>query len=457
VKRDVETRTERPAWIAGIWRWAERDPAGALVRATIRFGIWGAVCTGILGLLMGLSTTAVSTVETLPWIPETAALAYVLGGLRPVPTAIILGTVLVDAVLLGYFAHLIRRQLACYRQSEARLRKQLAEITLLQEAISAVHDLRSEDALQRVVEIVTHVLGFQRAVLYLSDQVQEMFPRVYHSRRSTSEDVALEPIEIDDGLLNALLRLRTAVVIDGVRGLVGVTGGDEVQIAVPLNGDRGPLGVLVADSHDRQSSSQADKEVLARLARSAVVAIENASLHRGMQRMANRDGLTNLYNYRYFQKGLREVLAAAGTKWPVSLLMIEIDKFKRYNDTYGHRQGDKALCSFARALEACTEPWNGLVARYGGDEFVVIVARAGQEEAAQVAYTVHEQVYQQTLGALAEYGLPPVTMSIGVATYPKDALNAEDLIEAADRAMYMVKYKGGNRVHVYSESATALS
>jgi diguanylate cyclase (GGDEF)-like protein len=457
VKRDVETRTERPAWIAGIWRWAERDPAAALVRATIRFGIWGAVCTGILGLLMGLSTTAVSTVETLPWISETAALAYVLGELRPVPAAIILGTVLVDAALLGYFAYLIRRQLTCYRQSEARLRKQLAEITLLQEAISAVHDLRSEDALQRVVEIVTHVLGFQRAVLYLSDQVQEMFPRVYHSCRSTSRDVALEPIEIDDGLLNALLRLRTPVVIDGVRGLVGVTGGDAVQIAVPLNSDRGALGVLVADSHDRQSSSQADKEVLARLAKSAVVAIENASLHRGIQRMANRDGLTNLYNYRYFQKGLREVLAAAGTNWPVSLLMIEIDKFKRYNDTYGHRQGDKALCSFARALEACTEPWNGLVARYGGDEFVVILARAGQEEAAEVAHTVHEQVYQQTLGALAEHGLPPVTMSIGVATYPKDALNAEDLIEAADRAMYMVKYKGGNRVHVYSESATALS
>jgi diguanylate cyclase (GGDEF)-like protein len=304
---------------------------------------------------------------------------------------------------------------------------------------------------------VTDVLGFRRAVLYLSDQVQEMFPRVYHSRRLASRDIVLEPIEIDDRLLNVLLRLRTPVVIDEVQGLVGVTNGDAVQIAVPLTGDRGPLGVLVADSHDRQSSSQADKEVLARLAKSAVVAIENASLHRGMQRMANRDGLTNLYNYRYFQKGLREVLAGAGTKWPVSLLMIEIDKFKRYNDTYGHRQGDKALASFARALEACTEPWNGLVARYGGDEFVVILARAGQEEAERVAHAVHEQVYRQTMEALAEYGLPAVTMSIGVATYPHDARNADDLIEAADRAMYMVKYKGGNRVHVYSEPATALS
>jgi diguanylate cyclase (GGDEF)-like protein len=167
--------------------------------------------------------------------------------------------------------------------------------------------------------------------------------------------------------------------------------------------------------------------------------------------------LTNLYNYRYFQKSLRDLLTQAAGQWPVSLLMIEIDKFKRYNDTYGHRQGDKALCSFARALEACTEPWNGLVARYGGDEFVVLLARAGHEESAQVAREVHAQVYQQTLGALAEYNLPPVTMSIGVATYPYDASNADDLIEAADRAMYMVKYRGGNRVHVYSESATALS
>ena len=350
-----------------------------------------------------------------------------------------------------------------YRRSEVRLRKQLSEIMLLQEAISAVHDLRSEDVLQRVVEIVTHVLGFARAALYLSDQAQEMYPRVYHSSLPSTIEGNTAPIAIDAGLVDALLRLRTPAVIDEIGGLVSVTVDDatdvngETHIAVPLNGERGSFGVLVSDSHNRQASCQADKEILARLAKSAVVAIENARLHRGMQRMANRDGLTNLYNYRYFQSSLRGVLAAAGKDWPVSLLMIEIDKFKRYNDTYGHRQGDKALCSFARALEVCTEPWNGLVARYGGDEFVVILARAGQEKAAQVARDVHERVYQQTLGALAEYNLPPVTMSIGVATYPNDALNADDLIEAADRAMYMVKYRGGNRVHVYSESATALS
>ena len=429
-----------------------------MARATIRLGLWGAGCTGALGLLIGLGAAILSGWESLPGEAETAALVRALS-----PAAILSG-ILVNSALLGYLVYLIRRHLVSFRHNEARLRKQLSEITLLQEAISAIHDLRSEDALQRVVEIVTHVLRFQRAALYLSDQAQEMFPRVYHSSRSDAKERDLPPIEIDAGLVNALLRLRAPIVIGEAQGQMDVhvvdavgEGSGEMYIAVPLNGERGPLGVLVADSRDRQASCQADKEMLARLCKSAVVAIENASLHRGMQRMANRDGLTNLYNYRYFQKSLRDLLAQAGGKWPVSLLMIEIDKFKRYNDTYGHRQGDKALCSFGRALEVCTEPWNGLVARYGGDEFVVLLARAGHEESAQVAREVHEQVYQQTLGALAEYNLPPVTMSIGVATYPYDASNAEDLIEAADRAMYMVKYRGGNRVHVYSESATALS
>lgn len=450
---------EQPGRMIGVCPWGEQDTVAALAATTARLWVGGAWCTGVLGLLIGLGVTVLSTIGTLPGGEEVATFV------RALPLAAILGAILVDAALLGCFVFLIKRQLVRYRSREALLRKQLSEITRLQEAISAVHDLRSEDALQRVVEIVTHVLGFQRAALYLSDQVQEMYPRVYHSCRSPSEDT--DTIAIDERLLNVLFRLHAPAVLDEAQGLVsvpivsaeagGAEAGGEMQIAVPLSSERGPLGVLIADSRNRQMSCQTDTETLARLAKSAVVAIENANLHRGIQRMANRDGLTNLYNYRYFQESLRDVLTAAGQTWPVSLLMIEIDKFKRYNDTYGHRQGDKALCSFARALEACIEPWNGLVARYGGDEFVVILARAGQVEAAQVAREMHEQVYRQTLGALAEHNLPPVTMSIGVATYPHDALNADDLIETADRAMYMVKYRGGNRVHAYSESETALS
>ncbi len=421
---------------------------------TIRFGVWGAVGIGGLGLLVGASASASAALEDLKYLYAFADRASILRSLRPVHPLVVLGIMLANAALLAYIAYLVRRQIFVYRQNEARLRKQISEITLLQEAISAIHDLRSEGALQSVVEIVTHVMGFQRAALYLGDQVKAMYPRYYSSCRLPSQDAHMSPILIDDELYNVLIKLQNPLVVNCVAGVVNAPDREGAQIVVPLCGDSGNLGLLVADLHDRRASCQSDKEMLARLARSAVVAIENASLHRDMQRMANRDGLTNLYNYRYFQKSLRETLKAAGDRDPVSLLMIEIDKFKRYNDTYGHRQGDKALCSLARALQACTAPWKAMVARYGGDEFVVILPQVGQQESFKVAQIVHQQVYRQTMAALAEHDLPPVTMSIGAATFPDDVPNADELIEAADRAMYMVKYKGGNRVYVYSESGT---
>jgi diguanylate cyclase (GGDEF)-like protein len=91
-----------------------------------------------------------------------------------------------------------------------------------------------------------------------------------------------------------------------------------------------------------------------------------------------------------------------------------------------------------------------MVARYGGDEFVVVLAGMGARAALQAAHYVHDQVYRQAGLALAEMNLPPVTLSLGVATYPQDARSADDLIEAADQAMYSVKDVGGNQVSTYA-------
>ena len=138
-------------------------------------------------------------------------------------------------------------------------------------------------------------------------------------------------------------------------------------------------------------------------------------------------------------------------KYPVSMLMVELDKFKKYNDTFGHRQGDTALRSISRALEQVVKPWGGLVARYGGDEFVAILPKVGQQEALQLTRRIRTQLYQLINVLLADHNLPPVSLSIGIATYPDDALQAGNLIEAADQAMYKVKHSGGDQICAYSE------
>jgi diguanylate cyclase (GGDEF)-like protein len=374
--------------------------------------------------------------------------------LEPVVLLVGLGIILGNATLMVYLHYLVRRQGRTYQQSVTDLQRQVRDITLLQEAISALYDLRSEVALQSVVEIVTHVMGFQRADLYLCESILDLHRQAYSSCRMLDKGGCLPPLEIKSELLQVLLELHAPLVISVPASEDSSEGkperGARSVIAAPLRSEHGPLGVLVADCHERQTDCQFDKELLSRLAKSAVVAIENVRLHRGIQRLANRDGLTDLYNYRYFQDYLRQCLGDAQDSAPVSLFMIEIDQFKRYNDSFGHRQGDKALCSFARALETCTEKWKGMVARYGGDEFVVVLPGLGPRAALQAAHSVHDQVYRAAGAALAKMDLPPVTMSLGVASYPEDACTADDLIEAADRAMYRVKDIGGNRVSAYS-------
>jgi diguanylate cyclase (GGDEF)-like protein len=410
-----------------------------LIMSTIRFGISGTATSSVLGL--GISVAAILGAKSADSAPT---------------LSVIVSTIIADAALLGYSAYLGYRQHLTYQDRESRLNYRISEITILHEVSSTAHDLKSEDTLQNIVEIVTQFMGFQRAALFLTDSVGEMIPRWYHSYRSEARSAGMSPLSMERGLFEAMLKKQSPIVIDGSQGSPDIGDEPALQIAVPLHSDEGPLGVLVADSNDRRSTSRSDMAMLSSLAKSATVAIENASLHRRVARMANHDGVTDLYNHRYFQERLREMLEAAEGHWPVSLLMIEIDKFKRYNDTFGHRQGDTALYSLSRALEQSTQSLDGIVARYGGDEFVAILPRISRDGALQVTRQIRDQVYQIVTGLLAEQNLPPVMLSIGVATYPDDAQTAGDLIEAADQAMYVVKHSGGNRVHAFSDSRMAL-
>jgi diguanylate cyclase (GGDEF)-like protein len=408
-----------------------------LTVATIRFGLWGAIASAVLGAAIVVLTALGAP---LPWAEPTVAVG--------------IGTMIGNAVLLGYLAYLVRCEQVRHQEREQELQRSVSEITVLHEVSSVAHDLRSEDALQDIVEIVTGFMGFQRAALFLTDKVGGMIPHRYYSSRRPSRRSTRLQLSMEPALFEAVLQRRHPIVIDGSQGLPQMDAEASLQIAVPLHSDAGPIGVLVADSNDRRETIRSDMIMLSNLAKSAVVAIENASLHRQVARMANYDGVTDLYNHRYFQERIREMLRLTGGRESVSLLMVEIDKFKKYNDTFGHRQGDTALYSLSRALEQSTQHLDGLVARYGGDEFVVILPAVGRESALQVARQIQSQVYEVVTELLARQNLPPVMLSIGVATYPDDAQDAGSLIEAADQAMYVVKHSGGNRVHAYSAPKT---
>ncbi len=162
---------------------------------------------------------------------------------------------------------------------------------------------------------------------------------------------------------------------------------------------------------------------------------------------AMTDGLTGLYNHRYLHERLAEEVARARhEKTKLSLLFCGLDGFKRYNEAHGYKAGDEALCRVARIIEGHSRQVD-LAARYGGEEFALVLIEADSSGAAEVAERIRAEV------AAAHADLEdPLTVSVGVATFPDDARTKDELLDKAAWAMHAAKRGGRDRVVVFSAS-----
>ena len=166
-----------------------------------------------------------------------------------------------------------------------------------------------------------------------------------------------------------------------------------------------------------------------------------------IQQLAVTDEMTRLYNYRYFSQVLQQDLARHRV---VSLMMLDMDDFKLYNDRYGHPAGDQLLGDLARVLRDNVRTQD-TVARYGGEEFSVILPGAEAEEAARVAERIRKAV-EIELAPPAPAGNIKVTISIGLAAFPRDAIGASELVSHSDMALYTAKRNGKNQVVCYQDT-----
>jgi two-component system cell cycle response regulator len=181
------------------------------------------------------------------------------------------------------------------------------------------------------------------------------------------------------------------------------------------------------------------------IARQANIVVDYARLYENTKRLSITDGLTKLYNHRYFQDVLKREFTRSGRHQnPLSLALLDIDHFKRFNDTYGHQQGDVVLQELARTLRGQVRSLD-VVARYGGEEFAVIMPDADAEVARRVAERLRAAVEERPVAGPS--GPLRVTISLGVASVPHGEINSPaGLIAAADRALYRAKERGRNRV-----------
>jgi diguanylate cyclase (GGDEF)-like protein len=222
-------------------------------------------------------------------------------------------------------------------------------------------------------------------------------------------------------------------------------------IGFPLECRGRTIGALVA--LDRVPASREPKFGAATLAAFRTVlepgafALDNALRVQRAEALSVTDDLTQLYNSRYLSQVLRrETKRASRSGRPLSLLFIDLDGFKGINDTHGHLSGSSALVEAAAVIRISARETD-IVARFGGDEFALVLPDTGSEGAAAVGERVREKIAGHFF--LRKQGLDiKLTVSVGVATLPDVAASAEQLIQAADEAMYWVKDHGKNGIYV---------
>jgi diguanylate cyclase (GGDEF)-like protein len=234
----------------------------------------------------------------------------------------------------------------------------------------------------------------------------------------------------DDDLLESVLPGATNVVV------------------VPVGADGEDLGVAVGEwGGDAEARiPMLTVQAFSQAATQTALALRNAELLGEVERLATRDSLTDLANRRLFEETLRRETARALRRHsPLSLLVMDVDHFKEVNDIHGHQMGDAVLREVAAAIVGQTKA-SDLAARYGGDEFMVLLPDCGTDDARRVADRIREHVNQVVR-------LASVTMSVGVATLTTHALDAERLVAAADVALYEAKRAGRDRSSVSTRLA----
>jgi len=218
-------------------------------------------------------------------------------------------------------------------------------------------------------------------------------------------------------------------------------------ICVPLMMQSRIVGILYLDDFVPRDFDKERMKLLSVLASFAAMAIDNAQLHARTRLMAITDSLTGLYNHRYFQQVFnRELNRAKRYEKPLAIIMLDVDDFKRFNDTYGHPHGDKVLAAMGDFLGEALRS-SDFAFRYGGEEFIVLLPETEFDSALQVAERLRELVERRSLDVLKGLAPQGVTVSVGVASFPRDGESRGDMLKRVDDLLYRAKEFGKNRVY----------
>src|SRR6202158_639532 len=250
-------------------------------------------------------------------------------------------------------------------------------------------------------------------------------------------------IPLGVGILGRVARTGEAALVQTTSEaqLQGVLPGARSVLCIPIAYGESLLGVLNVESHQEDAFSPEDVLIMQTLADLLATALHNSFVFQKLQQQSITDGLTGIKTRRFFFEALSsELKRASRSGRPISVVLMDLDKFKGVNDTKGHLEGDLVLARVGRLLEQKCRQSN-VVARYGGDEFIILMPETGVEQAQVLAERL--RLWLSTDPMLQEHF---ITGSFGVASFPVHGFTAEEIIRIADAGMYVSKHAGGDRV-----------
>jgi diguanylate cyclase (GGDEF)-like protein/putative nucleotidyltransferase with HDIG domain len=321
------------------------------------------------------------------------------------------------------------------------------------------HVLSLNELAEAMLRPIIGAVHASQASLLLSDG--SSFTSRFAERLDAEEPVIPLKLRMESPIVTWLARENNALsqeLIDVAPEFKGLWQADttalnasEIELLCPMRNKGKLIGILaLSKKHSGGSYSRDDIDLLMTLANGAAVVIENAQLYAEAKQRANTDELTGLFNHRCFHQRLDEEIARCLRFGEIfSLLILDLDLFKTYNDIRGHLEGDEILKLTSRQIKDSIRAVD-IGFRYGGDEFAVILPHTPLDGAHKAA----EKIRKRVEAAMDSKGVA-ITCSIGIASWPADGVMREDIIRAADTALYYAKQVGRNRTHLASEVALA--
>jgi diguanylate cyclase (GGDEF)-like protein len=300
-------------------------------------------------------------------------------------------------------------------------------------------------AIQSTLDADTYYIGFQNGddidfQLFYDDG--EFYPMTSFERKNTLAGWVIDHCQslfLTD-LIPQGAKLGVPIT------LIGKPRYSNSWMGTPIRSHDTILGLVAVASYKKNAFNQEDLELLENFAHQASISLDNAYHHAEVERKSTQDSLTATLNHGNFLKELdAEAQLAAQMQYPLSLIMLDVDYFKRYNDNYGHMVGDQVLISLADLIRRYIKS-SDLVGRWGGEEFAIALPHSTGEQACMVAERIRKAMARLEVSDRDQKTIPAPTISQGIAVFPDETDQISTLIDIADQRLYVAKERGRDQV-----------